>query len=407
MSKLSSIISGVIQLKDKLLPQTLIMSADGSMTFMEYSEGGWDTVSAMSERQSIFSQRVFLVPDELTFFKLRQFPVDAVRKKTLLEAVELDLARWSPWQEGVDFFYWPKRHGEIWDVAVWVWKKTDVNPLMDSLEQRPTHVVPNVVMSLATLKTDYQSFVYIDLAHTDKWNLAYVGLEGIPLKVSEVDDESGVDRFWKSLGRDGKELPLLISERVELDALPSPSLSSGVVVTHGAPNATVLGLTRQPGTSDWFDPFIWAKPLAVLIGIYILWLLGTGVVFLKQGRELSTYVAEMSSSSIELLDRRTNVERINTILESVEKIRKQQIAFESVLAELSQSLPKNAWLEYVEYNSGDGGWLDIGGKSDQSAGLAAELEKMSMVQQAIFLNDIRKDQRTGLEPFKLRLKLVE
>ena len=110
--------------------------------------------------------------------------------------------------------------------------------------------------------------------------------------------------------------------------------------------------------------------------------------------------------SIEVLDARVEVERINVLLAQIDLMRANQLDLESILASLSTTLPNNAWLEHIEYLGDDGGWLEITGKSEQSSTLAAVLERIPEVEQAMFLTDIRRDKRTGLEPFKIRLKLV-
>jgi len=77
-----------------------------------------------------------------------------------------------------------------------------------------------------------------------------------------------------------------------------------------------------------------------------------------------------------------------------------------VLAALSDALPDDAWLLGASYEERDGGWLDITGRSKDSIQLVALLEKLPAVEHAVFLQDVRRDRATGLEPFKIRLKLA-
>lgn len=410
MSRLSAIVSRLMQLKDKLMPKTLIESVDSgrglAFRYMEFRHSSWEPVAEISESQSAFSQRILLVPDEMTLFRLRHFPTDTVTKQILSEAVELDLARWSPWQEGFDFYYWPKRNGDTWNVAVWVWQKSSLSSLKQNLDFSPTHIVPKRAWKLATLNIGQDTFVHIDTVSGSSLSYAHVVQDFSSLQIVDVVDKIGAQRFWKGLNQQSGELPVFVDENVNLEALSEAELSNASVVRQCSPQATMLSTARQSGVSDWSDPFVWAKPVAAYMCLYIVWLLASGLVLLKQGKELSSYVAETSSSSIEVLDRRANVERVDAVLEEVRLIRKQQIVLESTLAALSLALPKNAWLDHIEY-SNDAGWLDITGKSDQSASLAAVLEDMPEVQHAVFLNDIRKDRNTGLESFKIRLTLEQ
>lgn len=398
------------------MPKTLIEFAgvgkSAEVRYLGFQNSTWEPVPEISEHQSAFSQRILIVPDELAFFRLRRFPVDAVSKQALREAVELDLVRWSPWQENFDFYYWPQRNGEHWSVAVWVWEKAGLSLLVDDKDINPTHVVPESAWNLATLNTDKKAFIYIRELAENKWSYASLGEGFSTLQIVDVTDSAGAQRFWNGLAAQEKDLPVLVGEATDMQAWlalegKSEAGSDVEVVSHSEANSQMLSTARQQGISDWSDPFVWAKPVAAVLCLYIFWLICSGLVLLKHGRDVAGYIAETGSSSMEVLDKRENVERISAILDNTQEIRRQQVAFESLVSALSVALPKNAWLEHMEYSSSDGGWIDITGKSQESAGLAAILEEMPEVEQASFLNDIRKDARTGLEPFKIRLKLAQ
>jgi len=392
------------KLRDRWFPKILIEVKESEFLYSLYKDGNWLVADDVPEARSIFEQKTFLIPETVSFFKLRRFPVESVSKKALGEAVELDLARWSPWQEDVDFYYWPKRCGEHWQVAVWVWQRSDLTAVIAGLESNPTHIMPELAWKLASLAIDQSAFVHIDSNGEGSWTYAEVAEDFSTLRLADIKNEADSIRFKTALGN--RLLPVYVDAQVDHSSLSWEQESNCLTSKYSLPDSSALSAARQPGVSDWSDPFVWAKPTGAILALYILWLLGSGLVLLKQGNEVQEYSRQASSVSIEVLEARAEVERVNLLLERIDQMRYRQLNLESALASLSIALPRNAWLEHIEYRGDDGGWLEITGKSDQSTSLAAVLEQMPEVEQAMFLNDIRRDKNTGLEPFKIRLKLA-
>ena len=392
------------KLRDRWFPKVLIKVKESGFQYSIFKDGNWLVADSFPETQSIFEQKTLLVPESISFFKLRRFPVESVSKQTLREAVELDLARWSPWREDVGYYYWPKRSGDHWQVAVWVWQRSELAAVIAGLESNPTHIMPERAWKLASLGIDQSAFVHIDSNGEGSWTYAEVAEDFSTLRLADIKNEADSKRFKTAQGN--RLLPVYVDAQVDQSLLPWEQASNCLTSKYSLPVSSALSAARQPGVSDWSDPFVWAKPTGAILTLYIIWLLGSGLVLLKQGNEVQEYSRQASSVSIEVLEARAEVERINLLLARIELMRASQSNLESALASLSIALPRNAWLEHIEYRGDDGGWLEITGKSDQSTSLAAVLEKMPEVEQAMFLNDIRRDKNTGLEPFKIRLKLA-
>ena len=400
------------KLRERWFPKILIEIKTSGLRYSLYQASNWVVVDSLPETQSVFEQKTLLIPDAVSFFKLRRFPVESVSKQTLSEAVELDLSRWSPWQEGVEFYYWPKRSGDHWQVAVWVWQSDYVLTVTPGLATKPTHVIPERAWKLAALDIEEPDFIYIDGGEGESRVYAEVAKDFATLRIVDINNETDAKRFKTSLraasapvyaAAQNNSTALRVEQRGEQAWEQLPNC---LTTQYSLPDASALAAGRQAGISDWSDPFVWARPTGAVAVLYICWLLAEGLVLLKQGDEVLEYSSQASSVSIEVLDARAEVERINGLLAQIDLMRANQLNLESILASLSTTLPNNAWLGHIEYRGDDGGWLEFTGESEQSSTLAAVLEQIPEVQQAMFLTDIRRDKRTGLEPFKIRLKLA-
>ena len=68
-------------------------------------------------------------------------------------------------------------------------------------------------------------------------------------------------------------------------------------------------------------------------------------------------------------------------------------------------MPKDVWIESVDYSQEDGGTVNLTGKAEQVVVLPALLEALPEVEYAALRGVIRKNQITGLIPFNLRIVL--
>ncbi|MCF7980430.1 MAG: hypothetical protein K9K86_00490 [Pseudomonadales bacterium] len=374
---------------------------------MENVDRCWRQVPESRSKDSFFGQEVLLVPENLTLFRVRKFPLSSVKHSELAEAVHLDIDLWSPWEEPQEFYYWPVRSGGQWVVAIWIWQTLALQNLVELEDITPTHTMPEQAWKIAAIDCKEFPAIYIDQIEPGKWSYSVLDSSGIPLYLSLVVNKAAAQRFWHFLDEESRHYPVIIDEGVDQASWLEDGLEDVRKVGRNLPVAPSLHYARKPGVKDWSDAFTWLKPVGAILVLYLIWISGNGLVLLKQSQFVAGQVATARDAASEVLDQRVEVERIYAKLEHMQKIRAEQTQFERMLAALSEKLPKDAWLEFIEYNNADGGWVDILGNAKQSVGLAAVLEEMPEVQHAMFLNDIRKDQRTGLEPFKIRLKLTD
>jgi hypothetical protein len=356
---------------------------------LKYTQHQWLSVTAEGvSGRSLFGQKTLLIPDTETFFRCREFPLAHVKEASLKEAIELDIASWAPWDTQWESYFWPIQIEESWHVAVWIWPRDVLDNLDGSERLAPTHIMPEIAWKIAAINRSTLPAIYVDKANNKKEVYCVLSSSGVPLQLTECASDVESQRFWLSLAPDKQEYPVLE------DIAPQP------------PRAVALKYARQEGVEDWTDPLGWLKPISLVFGVYIFWLLGSSLILWQKNVELSQEAAAARRDAIEVIDQRESVARIHQDLLALRDLRLEQPRFESVLKALSGALPDDAWLEAIDYDRGDGGWINISGQAQQSSGLAAVLEEVPEIENAMFISDIRQDAATGLEPFSIRLKLA-
>ena len=391
-------------LRDRWFP-TVIVRVDGAgKALFRYQANKWHSVSDRQGALSYFERRILLVPDAISYFQLRTFPADSVARHELREAVELDFFRWVPLEQDFDYYFREKKSGSRWQVAIWVWPRDELAAMAESLATPPGYVVPEMAWQISVVARDHDEFVLISKQEDTPVYLGVTHNFGSLVR-AEVATGSDATRFWTSLDRRPGDITLLTEGEIREPDLPWEDLSVAREVHPKLPLPAALSAGRQPGTVNWSDASVWYAPVAGVLGLYLFWLLGSMLVLVKHGSDIRGYLEQTRSVSMEVLDARTEVGEINASLESIHNLRVGQSAFRSVLASLSETLPENAWLEYAEYRQDGDAWLEISGKSHQGSTLAATLEQLPEVRQAMFLSDIRKERATGYETFKIRLTL--
>jgi len=388
-------------LRQALLPRKVLWREGDSLVASVYREGVWQRTQLDElPENGLFGQTVFLLPDSATLFRLREYPVSHVRRPELPEAIELDVATWSPWEEPVDMYYLPSIEGDHWRIAVWIWPKKEVENDQDLGQAGVTHVMPDVAWRIAALKRVDRSILYVD----DR-NLVSVSSSGVPLHVSRRGGSQSVSAALRRLDEAELELPVVVEPGCDCDELPSAM--ERLPYRSGLPNSRALSYARLENVSDWTDPVSWRKPLAMICGFYFVWLLASTAILWQKADGLSEQVAEARRSANEVIEQRERVTSVHDLLAELGRLRAEQSRFENTLAIISQHLPEDAWIEALDYNAEGFGTLDLAGKSESSARLAALFEALPQIQHAMFLGDIRREGNTGLEPFQLRLTLAE
>jgi len=168
------------------------------------------------------------------------------------------------------------------------------------------------------------------------------------------------------------------------------------------PRLALLSRARLEGVRDWSDPFTWRRPATALCALLLIWVLADATVLIQRGGQLERTLAAAEQSAHDVLQQRDKVDRLHVRLQRFSALRQAQQRPERFLAALSRAIPDDIWLDIVQM---DRTWIDINGRGKNVARLIVLLEKMGGVKQAILLNDIQPNARTGLEVFQLRLML--
>lgn len=414
------------ELRQWLLPRSLVRVRGQSLQYLIYIHKKWQPVEAGSiPENGLFGQQVLLIPDAETLFRCREFPLAHVKESELAEAVALDAETWSPWEGEIDSYFWPVRSNGQWLVAVWIWECRTAVRLQDATTSWPTHVMPERAWKIAALDELQIPAVYIDTLDPEQpGGCVYAVLHEakIPLQIIEAADEAAALRFWRSVDhtRGGAKAGgigtpvtghIFLDKDVDVETLSGDFLNGLRPdechrIGQALPGSGALGRGRLQGVKDWTEPASWFRPVGVIVGLYLFWLLGSSLIQWQKGEAVSEQVAIAQSAAIDVIQLRDNVSSVHQKLRNVYQLRSRQLALETALAALSEVLPPDAWLDSLQYEALEGGWADIVGTAQRSAGLAAVLESLPEIEHAMFLNDIRKDERTGLEPFNIRLKLA-
>ncbi len=389
----------------RFLPRTIVKVREQSLQYWCYVDRQW----CLTEREvvpasGVLGQQVLLIPDGMTFFRSREFPLAHVGERDLAEAISLDVQAWSPWDEECHIYYWPSQQGDCWQVAVWIWLKDILADIRGAGDLTPTHVMPERAWKIAAIQPESSPAIFLDSTENGQQVYAIVQASGPPLRIAECPTNEDSKRFWRTLDIEAQQYPLLRCSGYS-EVFPDNKESNEVAL--GLPLQKALKHARQDNAEDWLDPSSWVKPVGLVLIVYSIWLLGSALIFLQKGTEVSRLVAEARHEAIEVIEQRDNVTRAHGTLELLHGLRVEQVKFEAALAVISRTLPEDAWLEAVQYDYTDGGWLDISGKAEHSSGLAAILEEVPEIEHAMFLSDIRREKLTGLEPFKIRLKLAQ
>ncbi len=346
-----------------------------------------------------FSQTVALIDDQYCSFRVCHFPCDMVERTDLDEAIELDVSEWSPFSEN-HILSFVGRDGDQWSAAVWVWTKSVEYELLASMPNglECTHVLPESAWYVAQVKETVPTFLVCNFTVQPRYFL--LSSDALPLASMITNDVSVSKRFWKSLGSVRENIQHVLTVKTTDCWVPESFEVDELEVLR--PRSSLLSRARLQGVKDWADPVSWRKPLLAVASLFIVWIAMDAAVLQYQTGQLHKQLTEMKGSVSVVLNQRNDVERMNARLQSVQTLRQKQGEALSLLAELSQSIPADIWLDIVQFKSS---WLDIRGQGKDVARLLVLLEQLEAVEKVILLNDIRPDARTGIEKVQLRLIL--
>ena len=390
----------------KLMISNVVSPArGGELACRTFDGDSWQDVDfATRTRNEFMGREVLLLPDDLTLFRYREFPVDQVESAALGEAIELDAENWSPWSVSeVEIYYLPARSDDHWCVAIWIWNREDRQQLHEGAFQ-PTHIMPNLAWKIAAADLHALPCVYVEKGDEGASRMVRVSAQGVPEAITVAESEAEADRFWRLLLE--QPGPYNVFHEGSLESVATIPQATLHECLFGQPRYIALKSARVEGLLDWTEPLSWYKPAAVLTGLYVAWLVGSGLALQYKSSDVASMVQNARAEASDVLEIRGRVEDLYGRIGQLHALRDKQTQFQRTLASMSELLPKEAWIQAINYDRDDGGYLDITGMASQSGGLAGAIEQMPGVDSATFLSAIQTDQRTNLQTFNMRVKLT-
>jgi len=393
------------------LPDIRISDSGDALHYARLGPDGWQrTTSTGLGATTPFSTVALLIPNARCSFRRREFPVDMVAAADLDEAIALDIAQWNSFDSKVSCLSFFERVGESWQVAVWLWPQDEELLLLGKLPDglRCTHIMPEMAWFASRVQGDHPQLLVHAAGADDSVDSTYalVSSSGVPLAVSQVQSESEGVRFWRALGSqtEAVERALLCNED-NSDEQPATWLPDGLESKSEDWRSVRYGLlarARLKGVKDWSDPLSWKKQLLALLFLLVIWMAADALVLVERMDRVNQQLNSVEQGAHEVLDYREQVMKNQRYLQHYTDLKSLQYQHEWLLAGLSTQIPQDIWLNVMQ--SGDG-WVDIRGQGKDVIRLVVLLEKIKGVKQALLLNDIRPDARSGLESFQLRLVL--
>jgi len=382
-----------------VMPQAAVFIQDGHICASVWDGAQWqqeDTLPAAT----LLGNTILLKPESETSFRLRSFTVDLPGKDALAEAVELDAEVWSPYPSGGGRYYWPIRHGEQWQVAVWTWQD---NTTTVTAPARITHILPESAWRIATLRgcLPKAEKALVIWPSQDGFVYAWVDEFGMPCQIAAVSSQEDAIRFWRALGSQPTETSrLFLLDEADPQSLPWLPDIHIETVSMKLPAASVLRRARLAGVQDWTDPIAWKKPLLALVLLALIWQAGTSAIVWKRSAMVEADLQRLHTSAEAVLARRDHVQSMQGILATIYRLRQRQGRELRFLAGLSQALPQDAWLLSVE-DTGES--VNLQGRARNAATIGALLERIPDIDHAAYLGDIRPDPVSKFESFYVRL----
>ncbi len=387
------------------MPVVCVRQDEEGLCYDVLTSVGWQrSAAAALPRATPLASTVLLIPDHDCYFRHRHFPLDMLAAGDLDEAVMLDIEQWSPFIAGkaITRFFLAERRGEAWHVAVWIWVEETAARLLARLPAgvQCTHIMPEMAWHVAQLPCTAPALLII--RSTGYYGYALVSAAGVPCAIAWPRDAVAARRFWRGLGAEAHQVEQAWSYGDEVAAAWRPHGVQATVLPAVPPRHAILSHARMEGVHDWSDPFTWRRQAAALCALFLIWALADASVLVQRGGQLKRTLIATQKSAHDVLQQRDLVDHLQLRLQRFAALRRAQQRPERLLAALSRSIPDDIWLDVVQV---DRAWIDLNGRGKNVVRLIVLLEKMPGVKQAMLLNDIRPDARTGLESFQLRLVL--
>jgi len=384
-------------------------SRHGSFKYSHFGGAGWKQVDEVDlPAHTPLSHTVLLLEDHHCSFQRRSFPTELISAEGLDEAIELDFEQWVPFfragQDNVknNWFACSERHGDSWEVAVWVWPEQVSEQLLANLPDQLscTHLMPESAWQVALVRVSEPTLLIVALE--DSQSFVMLDTHGFPASLSYPASADEAGRFWRSQGAAGCDVKTAICFDPDAEPVWLPPDCQFQYVEPGLPRYSMLSRARRPGVRDWSDPLSWKKPLAAMLVLVLVWMMSYAVMLNLRSDSIDELAAQTRQQVQEVLQAREQVEGMKVRLDLIHNLQLRQAMPLKQLAALAAVLPDDIWIEMFRMQ---GNWVDLRGKGHDVARLLVLLEKIEGVTTVELLNDIRPDSKTGLEQFQLRLFL--
>lgn len=359
---------------------------------------GWQTLNpAELPALTLFSKVILLIPARHCSYKQCRFPLHLVAEKELREAIELDFEKWSPWGKQSQYFFSHQLVGEEWCVNIWVWDLELATRLKAQVD-RCTHIIPELAW-IAACTSGNPSLLIV--AENQCCHYLLVNAAGWAEKLAQVQNKQQAERYWHGWG-----MPPInrcwINELTGDQWYPDdcqPELIPQTAVAHHK----LLTLTRLSGVQDWTDPMSYRQFMGVAAVACLLWMTADAAVIQYQQSQIDLQLQSIRSSANDAITLRQQVKDRQQLFQQIQGLRYKQQLPEYLIAELSQKIPKDIWLDIVQLQEDQ---LDIAGRGKQVVRLLPLLEQIKGIEQVLLLNDVHPDPVSGEEIFQIRLVLA-
>jgi len=369
-------------------------------------KNGWQEIASGKVPEATpFSCRVVLLPDVECVFQSRTYPMDIVDANALDEAVELDVAAWSPFSTSYAWLSFVDRDHDTWRVAVWIWPESVAKRLLSKVPEhiQCTHLLPEMAWYAASVRDAAPSLLFHS-GHGERM-LAYLSGQAIPGVISSPGSEAENRRFFRALGDKLQGMNRVwLTGDCEHDVGWLPDGLERISLASAVPRLPLLNRASLAGVKDWSDPMSWRKVIFAMLALPLLWMSADSIQLLHRESEMEAALGRAKLSAHTVLDNRNRVEALHDSLLHFSALKYAQIAPEKLLQKLSQEIPDDIWINAIRM--GDE-WVDIMGQGSDVARLIVIMESIKEVKHAAFLNELRSSSSSGKkqEAFQLRLVL--
>ena len=379
-------------------PTVIIKRQKENWFYQHLQHQGWVSVQeADLPTVTIFSKIVLLIPVDECSFKTCYFPQHLVEESELNEAIELDIKQWSLWDE-YDFFYTHQSIDEQWKVSVWLWSQQAASKYPAQNAKMVTHIIPEPAWYAACLAGNQFSLLISPNEHYASY--ALVSSEGWVEKIAQVQSQQQAQRYWHSWGL----VPIehcWITEKEQGEWCPE-KFSAQTIDKTAVPHSQLLKKTRLASAQDWTAPTSYSTFFGVIMLAWSIWMVADAGLLYYHQEQVEQQLMTVRQSANDVLQIRQQVTSRRKLYSQVQILRYQQQLPEHLIAQLTQQIPEDIWLNRLQIEDDQ---LDINGRGLQVARLLPLLEKIEGIEQVMLLSAITPNVKTGEETFQIRLVL--